>query len=195
MRPIRSALPLAAALSLTLTGCISFGAKPPPTLLAVTPAQTLAPDAVLSGDPADALVVQVPTVPRSIAVLRVAVQVDPTNIAYLDKAQWADEPANLMQALLAETIRASGRLVLPEVATEGRATNFLTGQLRNFGYDAQTREAVVTFDAVRLSGGKVVRQRRFEARVPVSAPEPGPVGIAVNAAANQVAAAVAAWAG
>ena len=43
--------------------------------------------------------------------------------------------------------------------------------------------------------GNVVEKRRFEARVPVSAIEPGPAGIAINQAANQVAAEVADWVG
>jgi len=70
------------------------------------------------------------------------------------------------------------------------------GELRNFGIDAASSSAVVTFDAalVRGEGGKVEKQR-FEARVPVARIDAASVGQALNKGANQVAAEVADWIG
>ena len=73
------------------------------------------------------------------------------------------------------------------------ANDRLHGSLRAFGYDARTREAVVTFDAVRNRSDSTVSTRRFEARVPVAAPETAFVGPALNEAANDVAGQVADW--
>ena len=72
----------------------------------------------------------------------------------------------------------------------------LTGELRNFGVVASSSEAVVTFDAaLKRSASANIEKRRFEARVPVSAVAAGPVGVALNQAANQVAVDVADWVG
>ena len=72
----------------------------------------------------------------------------------------------------------------------------ITGGISRFGLDARTMEAVVTYDAAKASGdANRVEERRFEARVPVSAMESGPAGIALNEAANMVANEVAAWIG
>jgi len=72
----------------------------------------------------------------------------------------------------------------------------LSGELRAFGVEAGSHQAVVTYDAaLTRKDSNVVEKRRFEARVPVSAIEPGPAGVAINQAANQVAAEVADWVG
>ena len=52
---------------------------------------------------------------------------------------------------------------------------------------------VVVFDAVRNGAGASAISRRFEARVPVAAPETEFVGPALNQAANQVAGEIADW--
>jgi len=52
---------------------------------------------------------------------------------------------------------------------------------------------VVVFDAVRNGAGASAISRRFEARVPVTAPETAFVGPALNQAANQVAGEIADW--
>ena len=54
---------------------------------------------------------------------------------------------------------------------------------------------VVSFDAVRSGEGTAVTTRRFEAVVPGVPAEAGPVGTALNQAANDVAGQVAQWIG
>ena len=186
---------LLALAPLALAGCISFGAEPPPVLFTLTPASPLAagPQASMGR----ALVLDVPSVPEKLATLRVPVQASDTTLAYLKDAQWVEAPAGLFRTLLAETLRArSGRYVLPAGQFPTAPTAILSGSLADFGLDARTMEAVVTFDAVQAAGdGSAPAARRFTARVPVAAAEAGPVAVALNQAANQVAADVAGWAG
>lgn len=190
---IRTAL-CSAALALSLGACVSFGAKAPPTLLVLTATSAVQGGASQSGSPADALIVLQPEVSRKIDTNRVPVQIDSSNIAYLKDALWADKPARMMQMLLMETISAkTGRLVLNEVDAGGKAQQFLSGSLMEFGIDSASMEAVVVYDAVKLVRGQVVEKRRFEARERVTAIEPGPAGAALNVAANRIAVEMAAW--
>lgn len=71
----------------------------------------------------------------------------------------------------------------------------LRGTLIEFGYDARSMQAVVTYDAVLDVDGQKVKTRRFSAQVPATAPEAGPVSAALNEAANKVASDVAEWVG
>ena len=187
---------LVAALVLPLAGCISFGAKPPPTLLTLSPARQIAVGQVQSSAAAKSLTVQVPVTSASLATVRVPVQATPTTLAYLKNAAWAEPPARLFARLVADTLTAEGTVVLSGVQSVDSTAGNLGGELRNFGVDATTREAVVTFDATLTRGGAaVVEKRRFEARVPVAVIDGPTVGPALNDAANRVAAEVAGWAG
>lgn len=191
----RNLLPLVVG-SLVLTACVSFGAKAPPSLLVLTATTNVQGGAVQTGSPADALIVLLPEVPRTIDTNRVPVQIDNSSVAYLKDAVWADKPARMMQMLLMETVSATtGRLVLNEVDAGGKAQQFLSGSLMEFGIDSQAMEAVVVYDAVKLVRGQAVEKKRFEARESVTAIEPGPAGIALNRAANRLAAEMAAWVG
>jgi cholesterol transport system auxiliary component len=117
-----------------------------------------------------------------------------TELAYLQDAFWVDRPARLFGQLVAETIRSqNGRVVVDGDDPGLNAADRLHGSLRAFGYDARTREVVVVFDAVRNGAGASAISRRFEARVPVAAPETEFVGPALNQAANQVAGEIADW--
>ncbi len=181
---------------MTLGACVSFGGKAPPSLLVLTAANSVANGAAKSGASSEALVVLLPEASRKLDSNRVPVQIDDSSIAYLKDAVWADKPSRLMQSLLMETIAAkTGRLVLNETDAGGKATQYLSGSLLEFGVDASASEAVIVFDAVRLVRGQTVEKKRFEARRPVSAVEPGPTGIALNAAANDVAVQVSDWIG
>lgn len=186
---------LAAMMTTLLAGCISFGADPPDTLLTLTPATTAAVGTGVSGNEANAITLVDFEAPIRLDVLRVPVQINDSEIAYLADATWVDRPARLFRRLIAETVRAqTSRLVIdgddPGVSTTTR----LTGVMREFGYDARTSSVVVRFDAMRMDGaGSGVTTRRFEAVIPGVAPESGPVGEALNRAANQVAGEVAAW--
>ena len=180
---------------LALAGCISFGAKPPPVLFTLTAASQPGPGA-LSGE-GRPVVLTVPTVPEKLATLRVPVQASDTTLAYLKDAQWVENPAGLFRRLVAETMTArTGRFVLPAGEFAAAPAHAVSGTLADFGLDARTMEAVVTFDALDQRAGQATPTgRRFTARVPVAVAEAGPVAVALNQAANQVAAEVADWVG
>ena len=194
MRKIRMAT--IAAASLMLTGCLSLGGKVPESLLTLTPTATLAPGTAINGDVAQAIQVNEPDSPAKLAVTRVPVQIDDTQIAYVEDAVWADKPSRLFRRLLGETIRAkTGRLVIDNDDPALTPKNQLRGSLIDFGYDARSSSVVVTYDAVRDVNGTQVMTRRFSATVPGVAPEAAPVGAALNQAANDVAGQVADWIG
>jgi cholesterol transport system auxiliary component len=183
-------------LLIMLGACVSFGGKAPVSMLVLTSDNVVAAGAARTAAVADALVIQIPQVPRKLDNNRVPVQIDASSIAYLKDAFWADKPARLMQMLLVETVSAkSGNLVLNEVDAGGKATRYLSGSLLEFGIDATTNEAVVVYDMVKIIRGSATEKRRFEARRPVNAIAPAPAGAALNAAANDVASQIAEWAG
>ncbi len=177
-----------------LTGCISFGAEAPPSLLLLTATATVADGTANTGQQKEALVILTPDVPRKLDTNRLPVQINASSIAYLKDAVWSDKPARLMQKLLMETIAAkNNRLVLNEADTGGLAQEFLSGSLMEFGIDASRNEAVLVYDAVKLVRGKAVKKQRFEVRRPVSLIEAGPASTALNVAANQMAGEIADW--
>lgn len=187
---------VAAALLLALAGCISLGrGKLPETLITLTAERSVAPGATISAGAETGLVVYDPDVDRALAVQRVAVTIDASNLAYLRNALWAERPARLFGALLAETLRAKGtRLILAgdergAAVSKGR----LTGRLLAMGYDAPSRSVVVRYDAVHSEAGGAVTTRRFESREKVGKDDPATVGPALNRAANAVAGQVADW--
>ena len=183
-------------LLIMLGACVSFGGKAPVSMLVLTSDNVVAAGAARTAAVTDALVIQIPQVPRKLDNNRVPVQIDASSIAYLKDAFWADKPARLMQMLLVETVSAkSGNLVLNEVDAGGKATRYLSGSLLEFGIDATTNEVVVVYDMVKIIRGSATEKRRFEARRPVNAIAPAPAGAALNAAANDVASQIAEWAG
>ncbi|MCC2980566.1 MULTISPECIES: ABC-type transport auxiliary lipoprotein family protein [unclassified Sphingomonas] len=182
---------------LPLAGCISFGAKPPESLLSLTAAEQVPVGQAQSSAGARTVTIQVPAVPQALANNRIPVQASATDIAYVKDAQWVEPPARQFARLLSDTVTArTGRVVLSGAQSLADPGARLAGELRMFGVDAATSNAVVTYDAalVRDEGG-ALEKRRFEARVAVSAIEPAPVGVALNQAANQVAGEVADWIG
>jgi cholesterol transport system auxiliary component len=190
-------VPIILFAALPLAACISFGAEPPPSLLTLTPEATVAVSQPQSSANAATILVTVPAVPQKLAVQRVPVQATDTSIAYVKDAQWVEPPADLFARLMADTITArTGRVVLSSAQSRVDPGSRLAGELRNFGIDAATQEAVVTFDGALIrDGSDTVEKQRFEARVPVGAIEAAPVGVAINQAANEVAAKVADWVG
>jgi cholesterol transport system auxiliary component len=184
-------------LSATLAGCITIGSKPPPSLLSITSAVSVPPGQTQSSATAPTITILVPGADQSIAGVRVPVQASQTSIAYVTNAQWVEPPNRMFVRLLSDTVPAkTGRIVLSSAQSFSNPGAILSGELRNFGVDAGTNEAVVTFDASLIrTTGKVVEQRRFEARVPVAQIAAAPVGVALNQAANQVAGEVADWVG
>jgi cholesterol transport system auxiliary component len=185
---------LAVSAALALGGC-SLGGKAPDLLLNLTPEAVLAPSAGSTSSAENAVTVVRPTVPQALDTTRVPVM-EGQSVTYLDDAFWVDTPDNLFRRLLSETIAArTGRVVLDPLQFSFNPGSRLTGQLQHFGVDALRREAVVTYDAALAHGAEAVMTRRFEARVPVTALDRNGVVPALNRAANQVAAEVAAWVG
>lgn len=186
---------LAPFAALALAGCLSLGgAEPPPALLTLTPAVSAPSGSGTTGTSADALTVIEPEAPARLAVTRVPVQVDDANVAYLKDAVWVEKPARLFRRLLSETIGAkTGRIVIDGLDPTIKTTQQLRGRLLDFGYDARTSSVVVRFDAIRAGAEGSVTTRRFESIVPGVAAEAGPVGEALNRAANDVAGQVADW--
>lgn len=192
LRPLLVAAPL---LLLALPGCISLGGKPPESLLTLSP-EARAPAGPGVGAGAERPVVAVLTfdTPAKLDVLRVPVAVSDTQLAYLQEAFWVEKPARLFRRLIGETVRARGQaMVIDGDDTTTLATVTLRGTLIDMGYDAQTSEAVVRFDAVRTAKDGTVTTRRFEAREDGVTAEARAVGAALNVAANRVAAQVADW--
>jgi len=211
-------------LPLALAGCISFGAKPPPSLLTLTataqppvgqpqraalsagatrstlavgnqPVATLTEQPVIAG--ASSITIDTPTVPQEIATTRVPVRATADTVAYIKDAVWIEAPANLFARLLSDTVTVrTGRVVLSTAQSYQSGAATLTGELRRFGIDAGSRSAVVTFDAalIRSTGGGIEKQR-FEASVPVATVDAAGAGAGLNQAANQVATQVADWVG
>ena len=179
-----------------LGGCISIGGDAPEMLLTLTPQSGLSAGAGPAGAAASALLVEEPDAPQRIAVTRIPVQMDDSSVAYLTEAQWVERPARLFRRLLAETIRAkNGRLVMERDDPSVVPPEVLRGTLREFGYDARTSSATVTFDAIRKRADNTLETRRFTRTVSGVLPEGGPVGQALNTAANGVVSDVADWIG
>jgi cholesterol transport system auxiliary component len=186
---------LVIAAMLPLSGCISFGAKPPPELLTLEAATPPAVGKVQDTANARAIVVDTIASPAALATARIPVQESATAIAYVKNAQWSEPPAPLFARLLGDTITANtSMVVLSSIQSIGEPSATLSGSLRNFGIDAATREAVVTYDAALTQPRETsIAKRRFEARVPVAAIDATNAGVALNNAANQVAGEVAQW--
>lgn len=185
-----------AASLLALGGCVSLGgAEPPESLLTITPELTAPAGSALSAARGDAIALFEPTVPAQIDVLRVPVRIDDSSLAYLKDAVWVERPAQLFRRLLAETLRVRGeRVVLSGGDPAARGGMQLRGHLGEFGYDASRSAVIVRFDATLLGEDGTIKQQRFEAVEEGVLAEPGPVGAALNRAANEVARQVADWA-
>ena len=190
-------LPVSLPVALSLAGCVSFAAKPPPSLLTLTAGAAVPVGQQTSSATAKSITIQVPAVPQSLATTRVPVQATATTVAYVEEAVWVEVPARLFARLLSDTVAArSGRVVLSGAQSVSDPGARLGGELRNFGLDATTREAIVTYDASLIrQNDTAVEKRRFEARVPVATIDAAAAGPALNQAANQVATEVADWVG
>jgi len=184
-----------ALLSLTLGGCLSFGEKPPSSLLTLTPATPIAVGQTQTGT-AGTVTIATPAIPQEIATLRVPVRASDTSIAYVKDTRWVEPPNRLFSRLVSDAVTTrTGRMVVGD-RLMGEPGARLSGELRSFGIDAPSSSAVVTFDgALSRAGGGEAEKRRFEARVPLSTIDATTVGPAINQAANQVAAEVADWIG
>ena len=197
--PLRIVLGVAAALAVggcSLGGLLGGGGKTPPTLLTLTPAVADPGQIARTVNAGQAVTISVPTAPKEIRSVRVPVQLSPTDVQYVTNLQWVDTPDRLFAALVAETVRrTTNRVVLDARQAALDPGLLVTGELRRFGYDAQTGQVVVQYDgSLSTEGGTRVENRRFTATAPADGTA-ATVGPALNTAANQVALEVARWIG
>lgn len=186
----------ALAAAVLLSGCVSFGAKPPAQLLTLDAAQKVPAGAARVAGSGRTLIVADPEAPKMLDTIRVPVQMTPTSVAYVTKVQWADTPRHLFRRLMAETISATtDRVVLDSGQFSGDGGQRLSGELVAFTIDQASHNAIVTYDAVLTTpAGVALARQRFTARAPVSGKiEATTVGAPLNTAANKVATDVAAW--
>ncbi|AYJ86182.1 ABC transporter [Sphingomonas paeninsulae] len=189
-------LALGGAAALALSGCISFGAKPPKTLLTLVPASTMTANTVRQAGPGQTLTILYPTAPAAISVTRVPVYEASGTISYVKGIAWNDTPSHLFQNLMSEVVAAKTGKVVVDVRqyTLDPGTR-VSGSLAKFGIDAQSMQAVVVYDAILMrSGGTAIETRRFEGHASLTSINAG-AGPALNQAANDVAAQVAGWVG
>jgi cholesterol transport system auxiliary component len=186
----------AAAALLALSGCLSLGAKVPDQLLNLTATSSAPAGSAVTGTSQSALAVIDIQAPQALDVTRIPVRINGSSLAYVKDAQWVEKPARLFERLLSDTLRAKGnRVVLTGSDLEDTAANKLSGTLSAMEYDASQGAVVVRFDAVLQNGSKQIQTKRFESVVPGVSPQAASVGDALNRAANDVAAQVAAWVG
>lgn len=193
---MRLTRPLVVAIAaLSLASCFG-GKKVPPTLLTLNSSAPLPANIVRSAGPGEALTIDVPVISKELSTTRVPALVGPTAVAYIEGLQWVESPDKLFQDLLQETVlRTTTRVVLDPRQSSLDPGASLSGTLTRFGFDTATGAVVVRYDgALSRAGGSRVETRRFEASVPADGTAAS-VGPALNAAANQVAAQVAAWVG
>lgn len=187
---------LALAMALAVSGCVSLGKEPPPSLFTLTPANPAPAGHSTSFRADQALVVIDPNAPQKLDVTRVPVQVNEATVAYLKDAMWVEKPARLFGRLLAETVRSGQkRMVVEGTDVRFAAATKLSGQLLDMGYDAPSQSVIVRFDAVVVQADGTILTRRFESTVPGVSPDALSVAPALNQAANAVAAQVADWVG
>ena len=192
---------LVVAMAASLGGCslgsmLGGGAKPPPYLFTLTPEAPDPGSIVRAAAAGRAVTINVPVVAKELKTVRVPVQVSPAVVQYVPNLQWIDTPDRLFKDLVAETVRrTTDRVVLDPNQTALDPGLVVSGQLQRFGYDAQTGQVVVQYDAaLSTAGGDRVETRRFTATAPADGTSTT-VGPALNSAANQVALEVAKWIG
>jgi cholesterol transport system auxiliary component len=203
-----AALLLAPAL---LAGCgplvqVGGNAKPPAALLtvsAVAPAGSPASspagtdagmDARMDARMDRAVSVMTPAVPGALQTLRIPVTVSETQVQYVAKAQWSEQPARLFRQLVADRLILAGIPVVEARAAGGSGRRLLGGRLGAFGVDVSGAAPVVRvrYDAT-LATPDGVRQQRFERTEPLGRVEGPAAAAALNRAANAVATDIIQW--
>ena len=188
-------LKLALPALLALSACFG-GGRAPDQLLTLTAAEPRPVATPRSAGQGEAITVAVPSLPQALRTTRIPVYVNETTIQYLTDAVWVEQPGPLFARLLGDTIAArTGRVVLDPGQYSHDPGTRITGTLARFGLDPNNMQVVIVYDATLARTGGGVVTRRFEARVPVAAPDAANVAPALNQTANQIAAEVAAWIG
>lgn len=179
-----------------ISGCVSFGPKAPKSLLTLTTSSTIPTNAVRTATPTNTILVLTPTSTAAIATTRIPVYDGASDLSYVKDSAWNEAPARAMQRLISETVTArTAKIVLDPRQFSTGASMKLSGQLQRFGVDPGAMQVVVVFDAQLSRSADTVETRRFEARAPLSEVEGQIAGAALNRAANDLAAQIAAWVG
>lgn len=182
---------------LLLGACVKVGdgRKPPRALFTLPPVSAPA-GALVTATPITTLSVAEPDTERALGLTRIAVRVNDNSIAYMKDGLWSERPARLLRNHIAEVIRARGtRLVLIDSEDGGQSGQHLGGRLVFMGYDAQTRSAVIRYDALLTKLDGTLAQRRFEAVEKGVAPKSEAVAEALGRMSDKLAAEVADWVG
>lgn len=187
---------VAAALLVSLSGCISLGEKPPKQLMSLTSDARVPVGQGKVASDANAVSIALPVLPSALRNQRLAVQ-SGAAFAYLPKSAWVDTPAQMFRSILAETIEAkTGRFVPDQRNAAITPDTRLGGTLSAFQLLGGQGKVLVMFDAtLSKSGSDQIKTRRFEATAPVGEEDPASVSAALNRAANAVASDVAMWVG
>lgn len=188
------------ALAASLAGCslggLLGGGKAPKILYDLTSSAPPAGAAVRQSSAGAAVTVRVPVISKELRTTRVPVQVNAVQVAYVEDLMWVDTPDRLFQDLVSETIRRTTSRVVLDPQQPGLDPGVtVSGELQQFGFDAQRGVVVVRYDAAMATGGgSSVQARTFLAELPADGTA-ATVAPALNAAANQVALQVAQWIG
>jgi cholesterol transport system auxiliary component len=188
---------LALALVLPLSGCISFGEKPPAHLMSLSADARRPANETRVAQDKNAVSVAIPVTIAALRNQHLAVLTQGAQFAYLPKAMWSDIPNHLFRDLLAETIEAKTGRFVPDARNASITPDTrLAGTLAAFQLIGGEGKVTVIYDAtLARSGSDQIRTRRFEATVPTASEQPDSVAAALNRASNQVAADVADWIG
>lgn len=198
MKLLRNLVPVIAAAALcgcSLSSLTGGGGKPPPTLQTLT-SEAADPGAMTrSAAAGQAVTIETPVTANELQTVRVPVRLSPTDVQYVTNLQWVDTPDKLFQNLLEETVRRTTNRVVIDPNLAGIDPGVVVrGELERFGYDAQTGQVEVTYNATMSTTGAEVQTRRFVASAPADGTGAS-VGPALNHAANEVAQQVAQWIG
>lgn len=189
MKKLVPLLPLVA-----LAGCISIGPKAPKVLLTLATTSMVQPGIDRTATATNTILVLTPTAPVAIATTRIPVYDGGMTLAYVEATAWNEVPAQAMQRVMSETIAArTAHVVLDPRQAIGVPAMRLSGQIQKFGVNPQAMQVVIVFDAQVARRDGRLDARRFEARTPVGAVEGAEVGMALNTAANDLAAQIADW--
>lgn len=177
-------------IGLSLSAC---GGAPSRTTFDLTAPADVAGSGIGRGQ----LVVNEPTTVQALDSDRILIREASGAIAYLPDVQWADRLPRLVQARLIQTFENASRLgrvsrpgdrIVPDLA--------LNLDIRSFGIDAATSEAVVELTARLISDrtGRVVSARAVKVRRPASTSGPA-AAQALNEALSQALREVVRWGG
>jgi len=192
---VRPKLLIALALIAPMSGCISFGEKPPEQLFSLSSDARIVAAETRTAQDSSAISVAVPVTIAALRNQRMAVATGDGAVAYLPKALWSDTPSQLFRTVLAETIEAkTGRFVPDSRNAAITPDTRLAGTLAAFQLLGGQGRVIVIYDAtLSKAGSDTIRTRRFEASVPTASEHPESVAAALNRASNLVAADVAGW--